>query len=158
MIVPFRFILALTMAVIMGAGAPGTVSAETYEVMMYTKHPDNPKIKNVFLPHLLKIKPGDTVKFVSVEKGHNTESIKRMIPDGAAKWKSKLSKDFEVTFDQVGYYGYKCTPHYGLGMVGLIVVEGDGLEDGLDAAKSVKQRGKAKKVFAEIWSELGAGG
>ena len=96
------------------------------------------------------------MRFVSVDKGHNTESIKGMIPDGAAKWKSKISKDFEVTFETPGVYGYRCTPHYTLGMVGVVVVEGDNWDANLEAAKSVRQRGKAKKVFDAIWAAMEA--
>jgi hypothetical protein len=40
-----------------------------------------------------------------------------------------------------------------MGMVGLIVVEGPGKLDNLEAAKSVKHRGKAKKVWAKIWKK-----
>ncbi len=124
------------------------------EVGMYNRDPDNKKLRNVFKPRLLKIKPGDTVRFKTVQKGHNSESIKGMIPDGAKKWKSKISKDADVTFDKPGIYGYKCTPHYSLGMVGLIIVEGEGMTANLEAAKAVKQRGKAKKIFDEIWAEV----
>ena len=36
-------------------------------------------------------------------------------------------------------------------MVGLIVVEGDGMLYNLKAAKGIKHRGKAKKAWKEIW-------
>ena len=158
MIKSIRLLTAFALAVGLAAAVPNPAQAETHEVLMYTKNPDNPKEKNVFIPKVLRIQPGDTVKFVSSQKSHNTESIKGMIPDGAEKWKSKVSKDFEITFDTPGIYGYKCTPHYSLGMVGLVVVEGDGWDANLAEMKKVKQRGKAKKVFKAIWEELEAGG
>ena len=130
--------------------------AETHEVQMLNKHPDDKKKRNVFVPAVLRIKPGDTVKFVSGSKGHNTESMKGMIPEGVDKWKSKISKDFELTFEKPGVYGYKCTPHYTLGMVGLIIVEGDNWKANLAAAKRVRQLGKAKKVFNAIWAKVDA--
>ena len=130
--------------------------AATYEVKMYNKDPANKKKRMVFIPRILKIKPGDTVKFISVNKGHNAQTIKGMIPSGAKKWKSKIGKDFEVTLDKPGVYGYKCTPHYGVGMVGLVVVEGANWEANLEQAKSAKKVGKAKKIFKEIWAELEA--
>jgi len=49
-----------------------------------------------------------------------------------------------------------CTPHVGTGMVGVVVVQGDGVLANYDDAKSVKQRGKARKIFAEIWDEIDA--
>ncbi|MEM6670519.1 MAG: pseudoazurin [Pseudomonadota bacterium] len=134
-----------------------TVSiAEVHEVQMLNKHPDDKKKRNVFSPALIRIQPGDTVKFISADKGHNTESMKGMIPEGASEWKSKVSKDFEITYEKPGVYGYRCTPHAALGMVGLVVVEGEGWDDNLEAAQSVKQRGKAKKAFEELWAELEA--
>ena len=128
--------------------------AMTYEVKMYNKDPKNKKNRMVFIPRVLKIKPGDTVKFISSNPGHNSQSIKGMIPDGAEKWKSKISKEFEVTLQIPGVYGYKCTPHYGIGMVGLVVVEGDNWRSNLEKAKKAKKVGKAKKAFKEIWTEV----
>jgi plastocyanin len=37
----------------------------------------------VFEPALVKIEPGDTVKFVAANKGHNAETIKGLLPEGA---------------------------------------------------------------------------
>ena len=130
--------------------------AATYEVKMYNKDPANKKNRMVFIPRILKIQPGDTVKFISANKGHNSQTIKGMIPSGAKKWKSKIGKDFEVIMKTPGVYGYKCTPHYGVGMVGLIVVEGKNWRSNLEQAKKAKKVGKAKKVFKEIWAELEA--
>ena len=126
----------------------------THEVLMLNKHPDDKKKRNVFVPAVLKINPGDTVKFVSVDEGHNSLSSKGMIPEGAEMWKSKLNKDFEVTLDVEGTYGYNCQPHQSLGMVGLILV-GDASVN-FEDAKAVKQRGKAKKVMAELFEEAEA--
>lgn len=129
-------------------------AAETVEVKMLTKDPDDRKNRNLFSPRIVKVKPGDTVKFVSAEKGHNSASSKGMVPEGTEGWKGKISKDIEVTFDKPGVYGYECTPHASLGMVGLVIVEGEGMTDNLEAAKKVRQRGKSKKVWQEIWAEV----
>lgn len=129
-------------------------AAETVEVQMLTKDPNDRKNRNLFSPRIVKVKPGDTVKFVSAEKGHNSASSKGMIPEGTEGWKGKISKDVEVTFDKPGVYGYECTPHASLGMVGLVIVEGEGMTDNLEAAKKVRQRGKSKKVWQEIWAEV----
>ena len=95
----------------------------------------------VFQPALVKIEPGDTVKFVASDKSHNAESIKGMLPEGAAPFAGKMNEDVVVTFDKAGVYGVKCMPHYAMGMVALIVV---GKPDNLDAAKAAPQSGKAK--------------
>ena len=107
----------------------------------------------VFEPAFLKIAPGDTVKFVSTDKGHNAESIKGMLPEGAAPFVGKNNEDIAVKFEQEGVYGIKCLPHYGMGMVGMIVVGNPG---NVDQAKAVPQVGKAKQVFATLFSKLEA--
>lgn len=130
----------------------------THIVEMLNRHPDNNKLRNVFSPNVLKVQPGDTVTFMPTDKGHNSVSIDGMMPEGASPWKGKNSREVSVTLDLPGVYGYKCQPHYGLGMVGVIIVEGTGMGDNLDAAKGVKQRGKAKAAFADLWDQVEADG
>lgn len=127
------------------AAAEGTV----HEVLMYTKHPDDKKKLNVFVPDIVVAQPGDTIKFISAEKGHNAVSDDNMMPEGGEEWETKLSKDGEVTITTEGTYGYYCSPHRALGMVGLILV-GDASVN-FEEAKGAKQKGKAKKVYAEIF-------
>jgi pseudoazurin len=105
----------------------------------------------VFEPALVKIEPGDTVKFVASDKSHNAETIKGMLPEGATPFVGKMSEDVVVTFDKSGVYGVKCTPHYAMGMVALVVV---GKPDNLDAAKALPQTGKAKQVLATLFDRL----
>ena len=106
----------------------------------------------VFEPSLLKIAPGDTVHFLATDKGHNVLSIEGMAPDGAAPFSGKMNQDITVTFDRPGAYGFECKPHYGMGMVGLIVV-GDAVN--LAEAKAVPQKGKAKKRFDALFESVG---
>lgn len=144
------FIPRLVLASGLAIAGISTAFAEVIEVKMYTKNPDNKKERNVFVPAFFTAKPGDTIRWISADKGHNTASGKGMIPEGVEKWKSKFSKDFEITVEKPGVYGYVCTPHEALGMVGLFVVEGDGMLDNLEDVKKAKKKGKAKKVFAGL--------
>lgn len=105
----------------------------------------------VFEPEFTAIQPGDTVNFVSVDKGHNVETIAGMLPDGAEPMKSAMSKDYSVTFTTEGLYGIKCTPHFGMGMVGMIQV---GAATNLDAAKAVPQKGKSATRFDEMFAQV----
>lgn len=130
----------------------------THEVMMLNKDPNDPTKKMLFSPRILQVNAGDTVKFVVTDKGHNSESIKGMIPKGAEKWKGKINKEVEITLDTPGFYGYQCKPHANMGMIGLIVVEGEGKLDNLEDAMGVKHRGKAKKAWKELWAEAEAAG
>ena len=75
-----------------------------------------------------------------------------------ANFNSVGPQDFELTLTVPGVYGYRCTPHFGLGMVGLIVVTGEAKTGdwkvNLEAAKSIGHPGKAKKTFELLWPEL----
>ncbi len=105
----------------------------------------------VFEPSLVKIEPGDTVKFVAADKSHNAETIKGMLPEGAAPFAGKMNEDVAVKFDKPGVYGVKCMPHYAMGMVALVVV---GKPDNLDQARAVPQSGKARQVFATLFDRV----
>jgi len=122
-----------------------------HDVQMLNKHPEDRRQTMVFVPRILQVNAGDTVTFLSADKGHNTKSIKDMIPAAAEDWDSKLNADFEITFDAPGFYGYQCTPHASTGMVGLIVVEGEGKLDNLEAAQGIRHRCMARRVWQEIW-------
>lgn len=101
----------------------GTATAETYEVKMLNKGEAGTM---VFEPGFLHIQPGDTVTFVPTDKGHDAESIDKMIPEGATPFKGKINQEISVTLDQTGLYAVRCTPHYAMGMVMTIAV-GDGV-------------------------------
>ena len=87
----------------------------------------------VFEPSLLKINAGDTVTFKATDAAHNSASIPGMIPNGASSWNGELSRDISVTFDVPGIYGYQCTPHAMMAMVGVIQVDNN--KENLDAVK-----------------------
>jgi pseudoazurin len=125
----------------------GGASAEEHMIQMLNK---GEKGAFVFQPDLVKAAPGDTIKFVPSDKSHNAETIKGMIPEGAEAFKSKMNEEFSVALQQEGVYGVKCAPHYGMGMVALIVV---GQPVNADEAQTVKQSGKAKAAFAELFGQ-----
>ena len=79
----------------------------------------------VFEPAVLKINIGDTVTFVATDAAHNSASIPGMLPPNATDWNGQLSRDISVTFDIPGVYGYQCTPHAMMAMVGVIQVGDD---------------------------------
>ena len=133
-------------ALALGAAVMLTGAAQTAEIEVHMLN-KGAKGAMVFEPDLIVAAPGDTIRFVPTDKGHNAETIKGMIPEGAEAFKSKFNEELTVTLDKEGVYGVKCTPHYGMGMVALIEV---GQPVNLEEAKAVKQTGKAKAVFAEL--------
>ena len=102
----------------------------------------------VFEPALIRAALGDSVRFVAADKGHNAEIISTMLPAGAAPFKGKMNQNLTVKFSKAGVYGYKCLPHYGMGMVGAVIVGNGG--PNAAQAKAASHPGKAKQVFASI--------
>ena len=141
-------LIAALLAAAVGLSLAGGASAAEFEVKMLNK---GAKGAMVFEPDFLKVAPGDTVKFVPTDKSHSVESINGMIPDGATPFEGKLNEEFSVTLTAPGVYGVKCKPHYAMGMVALIEV---GEPVNKDVAMAVKQTGKAKKVFADLFGAL----
>ncbi len=128
--------------------AAGAAQAAEIEVLMLNK---GAKGAMVFEPDLIVAAPGDTIRFVPTDKGHNVETIKGMFPEGAEPFKSKFNEEFTVTVTAEGLYGVKCAPHYAMGMVALIRV---GEPANAEEAKAAKQTGKAKAVFAELFGQV----
>ncbi len=77
--------------------AAGAATAAEVEVRMLNKGAEG---LMVFEPALVKIEPGDTVKFVATDKCHNAESIKGMLPADATPFAGKNNEDVAVTFDK----------------------------------------------------------
>jgi pseudoazurin len=126
------------------------VLAAEHEVQMINQGPDGQR--NWFEPAVVRAQPGDTIRFVATDKGHNSAAV--VVPDGAEEWKGKLSQDVAVTLDVPGLYSYKCTPHFGLGMVGLVAV-GD-FSSNLEAVRSARYPGKAREIMAELLKQVQA--
>ena len=61
--------------------------AETFQVKMLNRNSTGPM---VYEPEFLKVKPGDTVKFLATTNGHNAASIDGMLPAGAQPFKGKM--------------------------------------------------------------------
>jgi len=72
-----------------------------------------------FDPVVVFPEPGDTITFRNMAT-HFVESIK--IPDGAEKMVSDMGADYAYTASKPGVYFYKCPPHWGARMGGLIIV------------------------------------
>lgn len=118
------------------------IHAENYEIKMLNQGSEG---YMVFEPSVLKIKKGDTVTFKATDAAHNSASIKGMIPSGAEDWNGKLSQDISVTFNVEGVYGYQCTPHMMMAMVGIIEVGGN--QSNLESVKAAAQKIKSAFVM-----------
>jgi pseudoazurin len=109
----------LTLAALAAFLAAPAFGAEI-EVKMLNKGSDGQAM--VFEPAAIKAQSGDTIKFVPVDKGHDVVSIAGLVPEGVADIKGKINQEVSVTVEKLGAYVFKCTPHFGMGMVALVVV------------------------------------
>lgn len=139
----------LITAAILTSFMGGCALAETFEVKMLNK---NGKENMVFEPGFLRIASGDTVRFVPTDKGHNAETIKGRIPEGAEPFKGKIGKEVEVTLTTEGLYAVQCKPHFAMGMVMTIAV-GDIAEAPASFLEGRIPK-RAKKRFEEYLSKL----
>ncbi len=141
-----RFMAVAVFGIACASLAPA--NAADYRVRMLSQGADG---MMQFDPQLLKISPGDTVHFTATDQGHNVQSLDGMIPDGVQPFHGEIGQNLTVTFKVPGIYGYRCTPHGTLGMVGLIVVGKPGNEA---AAKDAAMPGAAGRVFAKLFQTL----
>ncbi len=107
---------------------------------------------NVFEPPILHAATGDVVTFIPTDTGHNTAARRGMIPEGVEPWNGGVDEVVTLEMSVPGVYGYVCTPHYEVGMVGLIIVGND--LSNLDAARSVRQRDRARAAFRALFEEI----
>lgn len=141
-----KVIAAGVVAAVFGSAA----WAAEVEVKMLNKGVDGAM---VFEPSFVHVQPGDTVKFVATDKGHDVAAIKEMLPEGVEPFKGKLNQDFSLTVTEPGVYGIKCTPHFSMGMIALVAV-GDAPFANVEAAKGFKLPKKAQERMDAAFAQL----
>ena len=125
--------------------SPAIASDVTVE--MLNKDADGNRM--VYSQEIVEIAAGSTVKWVPTDKGHNVEII---ASPNDMKFKSKNGKEASVTFETPGIYYYWCTPHKGMGMIGLVIVGGDNSnKTQISKAKAI---GKSKKKLKALLEPL----
>jgi pseudoazurin len=123
--------------------------AEDISIDMLNKRDDGAKM--VYSEDIARIDVGDTITWLPKSKGHNVEFVAG--PDGWKKpKKSKNGKEVAITFDTPGIYYYWCTPHKGMGMIGLVVVGDD--TSNIASIVKAKAMGKSKKKLKALLAEL----
>ena len=139
--------LLSTVAIMATLSAPAFAADITID--MLNKRDDGAKM--VYSQDIARVAVGDTITWLPASKGHNVHFIAG--PEG---WdlpkKSKNNKEVSITFDTPGVYLYQCTPHASMGMIALVVVDGD--TSNLDAIAKTKIRGKSKKKLKSLLADL----
>ncbi len=132
-------------AAILGALTLPAFAAE-HVVNMVNKGADGTAM--AFEPGFVRAAVGDTVKFVPVDKGHFAAVLPGFWPAGVAEAKGKVNQELVVTLEKEGIYGFKCNPHFAMGMVALVQV---GAAQVTDAQKAIKLGPlAAKRMTADI--------
>jgi plastocyanin len=84
-----------------------------------------------FVPSLLTIKQGDSVKWVLIKGNHEIASGtviegpdgREGVPDGLWDSGKMASGSFTYTFNSTGTFPYYCDSHVDMGMIGTITVQ-----------------------------------
>lgn len=74
-----------------------------------------------FEPLVAYVQPGESVTWTGMDS-HNVETLSAMIPEGGVEFNTAVGENVTETFDTPGIYVYKCTPHWGTRMGGVVVV------------------------------------
>ncbi len=142
-----KFAMGAALALAVFAVAPSSAEAREWQVKMLNKGSDGKLM--VFEPAFIAIKPGDTVKFLATNKGHNAESIAGMAPARGNSFKGRINEEIVFKPTAPGLYGYKCLPHVGMGMVGLIQV-GPAANKAQAGAAAARLPGLSKKTMGAL--------
>ena len=140
----------LAACVVLGLTASTASAAEVVVEMLSRDKTAN--LSNMFKPGLVRVNRGDTVKWKATQSGHNVAFVAGAVPAGVPLFTSPMSKDVSFKFEKPGIYLYKCTPHIGLGMVGVVLVGND--KSNFAAVKATYVPPLAKKRLEPIFMEL----
>ena len=124
-----------------------SASAADMTIEMLNKDADGNKM--VFSEEIARVDIGDIITWIPTTKGHNVEMISS---PNDMKLKSKNGKEVKISFDKAGIYYYWCTPHKGMGMIGLVVVGND--PSNMYQIAKAKAMGKSKKKLKKLLAEL----
>ena len=104
-------------------------------------------VKMVYSQELVHVDSGDVVCMVSTSKGQRMWKSLSHQRDLISQRNQRTVKRLNQ-FDMSGVYYYWCTPHKGMGMIGLVVVDGD--TSNIDAIAKAKAMGKSKKKLKAL--------
>ena len=127
----------------------GSANAGARTIEMLNKDANGNKM--VYSEEIANIAVGESITWVPTSKGHNVEIV--AAPEGFdIPKKSKNNKEVTIEFTVPGVYYYWCTPHKGMGMIGLVVVGED--THNKDAVAKAKALGKSKKKLKKLLENI----
>lgn len=120
----------------------------------------------VFSPAVVWLEAGATITFEDAAGSHSVTAYHadndkpNRVPSGAAAFDSGVMSEgdaFDHTFSESGVYNYFCSPHEGLGMVGLVIVGESGGGPGTTAPERVESS-SAQESLTRLLDIAGIGG
>ena len=108
-----------------------------------------------FSTPLVMIEAGDTVTWKATHKTHSVAFVNGGTPDGVAPLTATFNQDAQYTFQTPGMYLYKCPAHYGMGMIGLVVVGQK--PTNVEAIKQLSLMPAAKKRLTALLAQYATG-
>ncbi len=138
---------ATALVAFLAAGVGGS-RAEEHVVRLVT---DGAEGRFRFEPQLVLAAVGDEVRFEPADRLHAVKSIGGMLPEGVAPWRGRMGEEVRLRVQAPGVYGVKCSAHYQIGMVALIVA-GDAPPN-WDAARAVRHAPMAAERMEGLFRE-----
>jgi pseudoazurin len=108
----------------------------------------------VFQPAVVHARPGDTIRYVPTNPGHNAELIAGMLPAGVTVQRGVMGREFVLRVTAPGIYGVKCAPHYSMGMVGIVQVGTDDANLATVQAAAARTPNLARRRFTQFLTQL----
>ena len=136
-------IIASAFAMLVSASS---VYAERIEVEMLNINADGDRM--VFSQELIEASIGDEIVFVPTDKGHNAQSVQGAIPEGQASFRGAMNQEVTYTVTEAGLTAVVCLPHQSMGMVAVIVVDGN--TDNADSVLAARVPGRGGQKIQEL--------
>lgn len=119
-----RLALATTLAV---PAALAPAAADTAPAKTAVNQVTDPAAEVVydmfrFEPDVVRIQPGESVRFLNSRGQHTVKSVSKMLPEGAEKVVISHADVADVPFSVPGIYGFTCGIHGRYGMAMIVVV------------------------------------
>jgi pseudoazurin len=120
--------------------------AERIEVEMLNKNADGDRM--VFSQELIEASVGDEIVFVPTDKSHNAQSVKGATPEGQDGFRGAMNQEVTYTVTEAGLTAVVCLPHQSMGMVAVIVVDGN--TDNADSILAARVPGRGGQKIQEL--------
>lgn len=153
---PIAFLLVCLIAALLTLSARAEEPAATVRQVI-DLNAQTPADAFRFEPKIVRIKEGQTIRFLGSTGRHTVSSIRGMMPRGGRPFEIRGKPQMDLAFDVKGLYGIRCRVHGRHGMV-MVVIVGDETVN-IDAAESalVKVNEAERAQFEQLFGLVRSG-